>query len=270
MVYIDQMMREIRLEKPPSRIVSLVPSVTELLFDLGLENEICGITKFCIHPEQIYRSKKRIGGTKKVDHKIIAEINPDLIFGNKEENTKEDIELLEKLYPVWMSDITTLDDAYSMIEQTGIVTGRESEAKNLNQQIKSEFTNITPAGGLNTLYLIWKNPYMAAGGDTFINDMLVRCGLNNVLANSLRYPEVDAEAIKKLAPEIILLSSEPFPFSEKHITELQEIVPGSKILLADGEYFSWYGSRMKGAPGYFNELIRNLNRSVRTDIKYEN
>ncbi len=258
MIYTDQMMREVRLDQPPSRIVSLVPSITELLFDLGLEKEIAGITKFCIHPDVIFRNKKRIGGTKTIDFLKIDDINPDLIIANKEENLKEDILSLEKKYPVWISDIKSLADTVSMIENLGELTGKIFEAREINNIIIRQFSIIEPLPETPTLYLIWRDPFMAAAPGTFINDMMQRCGFVNVLTNESRYPSLDAATIRELNPSLILLSSEPYPFKEKHIRELLDILPGCQVELVNGEYFSWYGSRLKGSPGYFNSLISKI------------
>jgi ABC-type Fe3+-hydroxamate transport system substrate-binding protein len=264
------MMREIRLNKTPSRIVSLVPSITELLVDLGLNEEIAGITKFCIHPDIIFKSKKHIGGTKKINHHIIAQINPDLIIANKEENTKADIELLKKKYPVWISDINTLQDALGMIRSIGEITGKLLESERLIGLIKRQFELILPIPPTRSLYLIWRKPFMAAGKNTFINEMMKRCGFINVLDDKSRYPILDATIIKELNPALIFLSSEPYPFKEKHVSELKEILPESKIELVDGEYFSWYGSRIGASPDYFNKLIERLNNWNPAPSLYEN
>ncbi len=258
MIFTDQLMREVRLQKPPSRIVSLVPSITELLSDLGLDNAIAGITKFCVHPEHIFHSKPRVGGTKKVDHEKIHKLEPDLIIANKEENIRADIELLEKKYPVWISDVKTLRDAVEMISGIGTITGKSEIAESLNKSIISQFQTIKPLTGTSVLYLIWKKPYMAAGNDTFINAMLESCGLNNFLDKKIRYPELTGKDIEQLHPEVVMLSSEPYPFSEKHINELSAVFPSSKIIVVDGTYFSWYGSRLEKAPEYFNALLTRI------------
>src|SRR4051812_11307667 len=117
--FTDQMGNAVELEGPPSRIVSLVPSQTELLFYLGLDKEVAGITKFCIHPAEMFHSKPRVGGTKKYDFEKIRQLAPDLIIGNKEENEQKQVEELQKLYPVWMSDIRNLADALQMIRSVG-------------------------------------------------------------------------------------------------------------------------------------------------------
>ena len=258
MIYKDQLMREVRLDQPPSRIICLVPSITELLSDLGLDDRIAGITKFCIHPDHLFRNKPMVGGTKKVDHEKIKSLLPDLIIANKEENTKEDVELLSQSYPVWISNITSLDEAIDMILKLGAITGSESSAEKIVNTITGNFQKLRQAYNISTLYLIWKSPYMGTASGTFVDDMLNRCGLRNVLAQHERYPELSLEQIKELNPSLVLLSSEPFPFKEKHITELKSLLPESDVLLADGEYFSWYGSRLIGAPSYFNSLLENL------------
>lgn len=258
MIFKDQMNRTIRLEAIPERIVSLVPSQTELLFDLGLTDEVVGITKFCIHPEAWFRSKTRIGGTKTVNIEKVTALKPDLIIANKEENTKADIEALESIAPVWLSDIFTLEDAFQMMKQIGEICGKASEGNVLVDEISASFQELnresnTQEKPLNVLYLIWKNPYLAAAKDTFIDDMLKRCGFQNFLSHETRYPEWTPDP--KHIPDLILLSSEPYPFKEKHIAELQEMYPETRILLVDGEMFSWYGSRLKHAADYFKSLL---------------
>ncbi|MEW6467896.1 MAG: helical backbone metal receptor [Bacteroidota bacterium] len=256
--FIDQLNREVVLEKKPSRIVSLVPSQTELLHDLGLENEVVGITKFCIHPETWYRSKTRVGGTKKLDLEKIRALQPDLIIGNKEENEEGQVRALMQEYRVWMSDIRTLDEACGMIRSIGSITGREKEADRMVSSIRKGFSDLVPdTRKLRTAYLIWNDPIMVAAKGTFIDDLLSRCGLENVFSAS-RYPETSEEELKERAPELILLSSEPFPFKEKHVTRFAQLCPGSKVVLADGEMFSWYGSRLLQAPPYLGGLLTQL------------
>jgi ABC-type Fe3+-hydroxamate transport system substrate-binding protein len=251
--HIDQLGRKVDVIKHPRRIVSLVPSQTELLFDLGLADRVVGITKFCVHPQEWFRTKTRVGGTKKLHFNVIRSIAPDLVIANKEENNQADIERLEKEFPVWVSDVNDLASALEMIRSVGELTN--TDASKLMKEIDLGFNKlqgITPKR--KTLYLIWKKPYMAAGSDTFINDMMQRCGLENAVLEC-RYPELTEDAIVALNPELILLSSEPFPFSEKHISELQQLLPLTSIKLVDGEMFSWYGSRLRSAPSYFKTSV---------------
>lgn len=239
------------------RIVSLVPSLTELLSSLGLDEQIVGITKFCIHPEHVYRGKPRIGGTKTVDSEKVGALSPGLIIANKEENVKEQVAALARDYEVLLTDISDLDSALSAIKDIGLRTGRQTVADALCAEISQRFSSLsTPRRRIKTLYLIWRAPYMSVGRDTFIHDMMSRCGLDNICGHLDRYPEVDLRTIEP--PEVVLLSSEPFPFGEKHIEEIQTVWPKARIELADGEYFSWYGSRLLAAATYFEELMSTL------------
>jgi ABC-type Fe3+-hydroxamate transport system substrate-binding protein len=259
MYYTDQLGRTIELTSSPRRIISLVPSQTELLFDLGLNEGVAGITKFCVHPKEWHQSKARVGGTKNVNIKKVISLNPDLIIANKEENLKSDIEALEKFAPVWISDINDLDDAIDMIVAIGEVTSTTAKAKHLVTEINTGFKNISAFQAYQTcVYLIWHNPYMTAGADTFINNMFKYCGLENGFANKTRYPEISIAEMQAANPKVILLSSEPYPFKQKHINELQHFLPAAKIVLVDGEMFSWYGSRLIKAAKYFNETILNI------------
>ncbi|MFD0794017.1 cobalamin-binding protein [Mucilaginibacter litoreus] len=258
-LFYDQMKRVVNVSANPKRIVSLVPSQTELLFELGLNEQIVGVTKFCIHPADKVKNIKKVGGTKQLNTERIDLIKPDLIIGNKEENEQSQIEQLSQHYPIWMSDIVDLASALNMIAEIGEITGKSEKASWLTAQITTNFDNLEPLPAkLNVLYLIWRKPYMAAGKHTFINDMLARCGFNNIIHQS-RYPELSMAEIQLLDPDVILLSSEPYPFADQHINELKEIVPEARILLTDGELFSWYGSRLLHSPGYFRTLIKKLN-----------
>jgi len=241
---------------PPRRIVSLVPSQTELLYDLGLEAETAGITKFCVHPRSWFRTKTRIGGTKQLHIEKIRLLQPDLILANKEENVREQVEALLDIAPVWMSDIRTLEDALSMIRETGRITHRQEQSARLASTIAADFALLQPGTYRKALYLIWRQPWMTVGGDTFIHHMMQYAGLENVTGSCTRYPALEGEALSRLQPEIVLLSSEPYPFKEKHLEEMQAVFPHARVLLADGEMFSWYGSRLQHAPAYFRRLAK--------------
>ena len=250
--------RNVNIPNFPERIISLVPSQTELLFDLGLGSRVIGITKFCIHPESWHRSKIKIGGTKQLNFAKINELNPDLIIGNKEENNESQVKNLMKKYPVWISDISNLEESCSMINSIGEITNSATKSAVIVSKVRQEFSKLTPLNSSkNVLYLIWKNPYIAAGKNTFINNMILACGLINCVLNT-RYPQLTNKEIKQLNPEIIFLSSEPYPFKEKHIYELQELLPNTLIILVNGELFSWYGSRLLRAPAYFLKHLSKI------------
>jgi len=257
-IYTDQLNREIQILKPPRRIVSLVPSQTELLVTLGLAENIVGVTKFCVHPNTIREEKKVVGGTKKIDYNKIKELSPDIILCNKEENTKEIVEELEKKYVVHISDISSIAESLEMIRQYGAIFKKRAEANDLISIIEREcrlfkqFIKNRPQK--RVAYFIWRNPWMLAGVNTFINHLLELNNFVNIV-DTHRYPKISDEQLDLLKEvDILLLSSEPFPFSEKHIQELAQIVPNVEIRLVDGEYFSWYGSRLKDAFNYFKTL----------------
>ncbi|HTI61724.1 helical backbone metal receptor [Mucilaginibacter sp.] len=257
-IFYDQMNRAVELASIPKKIISIVPSQTELLFDLGLDEEITGITKFCIHPAATVKQKVKVGGTKQLNIRLIKELNPDLIIGNKEENEQTQIEELMELFPVWMSDISDLDGALDMIGKVGALVGKSENAGQLSNQIKQQFSYITSQQiNLRVAYLIWRKPYMVAGNGTFIDDMLQKCGMVNAFTAE-RYPEVSNEQLLAAKPDVVLLSSEPYPFGDQHIREFESLLREAKIKLVDGEMFSWYGSRLLRAPKYFKELVNSL------------
>lgn len=260
--FTDQLLRTIEINYPPKRIISLVPSQTELLFDLGLNEEILGITKFCIHPKDKFKSITKVGGTKKLNIEKIKALKPDLIIGNKEENQKEDIEALMQEFPVWMSDIYNLEDALEMIKWVGELVNKQEKANEFVKNIKNDFhllsLDLNDQPKKKAVYFIWKDPNMVAGDGTFIHDMLKYCGLENLIKD-LRYPSFNDAQLQAMNPEVVLLSSEPYPFKEKHIAAFKKMWPKAKVELVDGEMFSWYGSMLLKAPPYFKKISEELN-----------
>ncbi len=251
---------------PPRRIISLVPSQTELLFDLGLDEEVIGITKFCIYPGHWFKSKQRIGGTKQLNLPLIQSLLPDLVIANKEENVKEQVDAIEQFCPVYCSDISTLAESYYMIDKIGKLTNTSSKASLLIESIKNEFSNLqtTARPIIKVAYLIWRNPYMTIGADTFINDMLRLAGFENVFDNRNRYPQISLEELAVAGADLILFSSEPFPFKEKHLMEIRtcwsqnNVQPLPLLKIVNGEMFSWYGSRLLHSANYFRKLRESL------------
>lgn len=262
MRFTDQMGRNIFLVSYPERIISLVPSQTELLIYLGLEKKIVGRTKFCIHPSDKIKNIHSIGGTKTPRIQDIIDLKPDLIIGNKEENDSNSIKKLEELFPVWMSDIVSIVDALEMIKGIGKLCNTEIKADHLISEIKRGINllelNKAKLKNKTCLYLIWKDPYMGAASNTFVNDMIKRCGFRNSLESKERYPILTMNEIIEMSADYIFLSTEPYPFKKKSVEELEQKVPGSKIMLVDGEMFSWYGNRMIKSIAYLNNLIVNL------------
>jgi len=241
-----------------TKIVSLVPSLTELLIDLGLEEQLVGRTRFCIHPEETVQNIKIIGGTKNPNLEKINDLSPDLIVANKEENRKEDVQELESIAEVIVTDISTIEDALVEIKRIGDKTGRSQAADDIISKTTGVLDQRPKPRPLTTAYFIWKDPWMTVGNDTYIHDVLNMYGMTNVFQDRQRYPSTSLKELTELSPEIILLSSEPYPFKEKHIQEIKQHCPDAKIKLVEGEWFSWYGSRMTPSFKALNEWRTHL------------
>jgi ABC-type Fe3+-hydroxamate transport system substrate-binding protein len=266
-IFVDQLGIMHQFAATPKKIICLVPSLTELLFDLGLEESIVGITKFCVHPIHLKSTKKIIGGTKKVHFERIRLLSPDIIIANKEENTQEIVEKLAEICPVWVTDIKNVADCLQTITDFGLIFNKRIEAQKWKDKIQfalSDFENFTKTKSIQKVaYFIWANPYMVAGSDTFINYLLCLNKFENIYANHQnytgRYPEI---ILKKMRldgdPDLILLSSEPFPFKDEHAFEIGRFSHHAKTVFVDGEMFSWYGSRLLKAIAYFKKLHQTI------------
>ena len=245
------------------RIVSLVPSQTELLFDLGLEHQIVGITKFCVHPFHAKQTKTIVGGTKTVKMNKIKALQPDIILCNKEENTKEIVEACEEICFTHVSDIFTMDDAKQLIVEYGQLFQRRTEARAMVQKLDFHLQDfhsfIKNRKHLKVAYFIWRNPWMVAANHTFINHLLELNRFDNIYKDKERYPEIELKKIRLEGdPEVILLSSEPYPFKDEHAFEIGRFAHHAKTVFVDGELFSWYGSRLLKSFDYFKKLRNRL------------
>ena len=258
----DALGRTLRLDAPPCRIVSLVPSLTELLAALDLDDETVGITRFCVHPAEWKKEKQIVGGTKNVRVDRVEALRPDLVLASKEENRREHVEALARFAPVYVTDIATVEDSIREIRAIGQITDRAEQADALADRAKAGFADLddtAPATPLRAAYLIWRDPWMATGGDTYISDVMRRAGFANVFAAHDRYPTV---ALSDLAAaDVVLLSSEPYPFADEHAAEVRAAAPGVQTALVDGEAFSWYGARTAEAPAYLRALRERLDGS---------
>lgn len=255
MIYRDQLNRKIELKHSPNRIVSLVPSQTELLVDLGLIDQIVGVTKFCIHPSSLRKTKSVVGGTKQISFEKIKALQPDIILCNKEENTKEMMDKLKSIAPIHISDIYTVEDCLELIKTYGQIFNKSNEASRLMNAIKTEkeafHSQLPTSNKMKVAYFIWKNPFMVAASNTFIHSMLNEAHLINVFEDEERYPEIQLDHPKIKEADCIFLSSEPYPFKEKDIEEFKKQFPSKKVMIVDGEMFSWYGSRICKSYRYF-------------------
>ncbi|NML56306.1 ABC transporter substrate-binding protein [Chryseobacterium cheonjiense] len=239
------------------KVVSLVPSITEALFDLGLtENEVIGRTKFCIHPSEKVKNVSVIGGTKNINIDKIKALQPDLILANKEENVKEQVETLMDDFKVIVTNVENIEDNYYLLKTLGKLFNKKEKAQCFNLKIYEILNETKIQSSVKAAYLIWKNPYMTIGSDTFIHKIMDEIGFENIFKDRKRYPEITVEDLSDV--EVIMLSSEPFPFKEKHIEELKAFYPDKKIMIVDGEAFSWYGTHIAKCENYFKELITEV------------
>jgi ABC-type Fe3+-hydroxamate transport system substrate-binding protein len=244
------------------KVVSLVPSITEALFDLGLtEHEVIGRTKFCIHPESKVKNVPVIGGTKNINIDKIKALKPDLILANKEENIKEQVEALMVDFKVMVTNVETIEDNYYLLKTLGNTFNREERAQQFNLKIYDVLEQAKLDSPVKAAYLIWKNPYMTIGADTFIHKIMMEIGFENMFKDTTRYPEIQMEDLAEV--EVIMLSSEPFPFKEKHIEEMKTFYPDKKIMIVDGEAFSWYGTHIAKCGDYFKELLAEIHAMQR-------
>ncbi|WP_431030002.1 ABC transporter substrate-binding protein [Lysinibacillus sp. LZ02] len=250
---VDHLGRSVTYAFPPKRIISLCPAITETLFHLSLQQEIVGRTKYCIFPEQQVAHVQTVGGTKQVDLATIQSLQPDLIIMEKEENTKEMVDMLENHFPVYVFQVESISEAQRMIEDAGQLVNRVEKSKELVLQIDVALKALPRKSG-RAAYMMWRKPYMVVGATTYINDMLETVGFENPFtASEGRYPVVDIEALKNAQLDYLFLSTEPFPFAQKHIEELALHLPNTTIQIIDGEMF-WYGAKMKEAAPYLKQF----------------
>ncbi|HYC78508.1 MAG TPA: helical backbone metal receptor [Planctomycetota bacterium] len=255
---VDALGDAITLAAPARRVVPLIPSVTETLFALGVGDRVVGCTTFCIHPADGLAAVPRIGGTKDPDVDRIAALAPDLVLANREENRREDVERLRAVAPTHVSYPRDVDGLLEYLDQLGALLAAAPAAGRLRGEIAAarEAHARDGAAPLRVVYLIWRKPWMAAAGDTFVDAMLRETGFVNVLADAPgRYPPFDLARCAELKVDLVLLSSEPFPFDAEHRPEIAAAagLPLERIQCVSGEAFSWFGVR---TPHAFAEARR--------------
>ncbi len=242
MKVIDALGRSLEIRRPPERIVSLVPSLTELLFDLGAGPRVAGVSDYCLHPAAALAKLPRVGGQKDPDLEKLTALAPDLVVVAKEENLRRDVERLDTAgVPVYVTDCKTLDDATRLPFQLGAAVGAPRAASDaLHQALVdgiAEARRAAPQPPLSCICFVWRDPWIAAGGDTYLSDVLAACGAFNLLANERRYPKLELSKALNMRPDLIVLPSEPYPFSEADLPS----VPNG--VLVDGTVLCWYGAR---------------------------
>jgi ABC-type Fe3+-hydroxamate transport system substrate-binding protein len=250
-----------------ARIVSLVPSITELLFDLGLGAQLVGRTGFCVHPTDRVRKVSKVGGTKTIDVPRIKRLQPTHLIVNIDENPQALVEEVARFVPhVIVTHPTHVRDNLALYRLLGGIFGRDEQAGTLCRRFESAYAQCTgQAAGWprqKVLYLIWKSPWMTVSTDTYIADMLSAIGWNNAAPKSnVRYPTVELTPRTLAGVSFVLLPSEPYGFRERHCVEILELLPpGSKtrVALIDGAMTSWYGSRAIEGLDYLAAFRMNL------------
>lgn len=241
-VEVDVLGREFRFEAPPSRIVSLVPSLSETLFDLGVGDSIVGVTDYCIFPE-IPSDTARLGGTKKPDIARIRELRPDIVYVNVEENIRRHAEAIQSFAPVFATEPARIQDVRALLEQLGRIHRREEPAAEWIRQIDAVIEKTSGRETFTFACPIWKDPWMWCGGDTYVSDLITTVGGRNVLTERRRYPRVGLEEIKTLDPEVIFLPDEPYEFADLDREELERAGFGRVVGPFPGHLFTWHGTR---------------------------
>jgi ABC-type Fe3+-hydroxamate transport system substrate-binding protein len=256
--------RELQLQGPPGRIVSLVPSHTETLFAIGAGARVVGVTDYCIHPADAVQRVARVGGTKTPAIERIRALEPDLVIANREENRRIDVQRLEAAgLRVLVTYARSVGEARAEIALLASVCACEAGAARLLDGIDAALRGSEERGRrTRTVALIWKDPYMAIGGDCFANDLLERAGGQNPFAcERRRYPHVDAGRIASAQPQVILLPTEPYAFAERERDELQQLdcpaARSGRIEIIEGELLTWYGPRIPRALITLAALLRS-------------
>ena len=248
----------VALPARPSRIVSLVPSVTELLFALGLEERIAGVTIFCSEPRDRVAKKTKVGREKDPDPARIQALAPDLVIANIEENRRDVVDALRAAgVPVWVTFPRTVAQGIALVRELGDLTDTAPVARALAESLEAAHARVTARIGgrarARVFCPIWRGPYMTINGDTYVNDVLRTCGGANVFAGSAdRYPTITLEDVRAAEPDVILLPDEPYRFRAAHLADFTPLtdVPAvrtGRIHLVDGKLLSWYGPRIAEA-----------------------
>ena len=246
------------LPAPPRRIVSLIPSVTEILFALGLEEAVAGCTIYCSEPPDGVATKTRIGGEKNPRLELIREIGTDLVIANVEENARGHVETLRSWgIPVFVTYPRTVAGGIELVRQLGQVTGAALRAAEMATMLERRLAEVSARqigrARARVFCPIWRHPYMTINADTYVHDMLAVCGGDNVFARlPTRYPEISLADVAQAGPEVILLPDEPYRFRRPHMADFapfREIpaVRDGRIHLVDGKLLSWYGPRIERA-----------------------
>lgn len=252
----------VELAEPPRRIVSLVPSTTETLHALGLADRVVGITRFCVRPRPWVDGLPKVGGTKDVDADRVRALQPDLILGNCEENSREIFAALDGLAPLWAAFPRDVDGAIEDLLATARVCHVAPRGRLLADTIRAARDALRASAERSAPFtyaaLIWRKPLMSASDDTFLAAMLAEAGGRNVFGDRpARFPEISGADLGDVQPDVVLLLSEPFPFKPKHADALAAAtgLARARFRFVDGQHLTWHGVRMADS---FAALTRAL------------
>ncbi|WP_322487647.1 helical backbone metal receptor [Chloroflexus sp.] len=255
----DALGRTIELAAPPQRIVSLVPSMTEWLFSVGAGERVVGITDYCIEPSVAIAHLPRLRGTKNPDRTAVLSLRPDLLIAEQEENRERDVLALAAAgVNVYVTAIRSVAHAATQLAALAEVLGVAATAAPMIAEIQAAMAD-PPVPARRVLALIWRDPWMAVGQDTYANDLLrLSGGINVAAALSGRYPRAPLAELLDLNPDIILLPSEPYPFSERDLPAFAEVADRCQIAFCDGMALTWPGPRTAAAIASFRQLLGNV------------
>ena len=261
----DDLDNYFEFEEPPGRIVSLVPSLTETLIELGAAERVVGCTEWCVHPADVTAGIPKVGGTKNVSVSKVLELEPDLVIANKEENRERHVDALREEVPVFVTYPCTLDDGLQTLLDMGTICGNPEGAVAVENRCRTILVELFASNPkqLLTACMIWRDPWMAAGPATYMSDLIERCGFENVFGRQPdRYPDTTLEEVFARDVEVVLLPDEPYEFGSRDVIDVMRArpddSPAREIVLLDGSYLTWYGVRTEPAL----EFLRNLRRGM--------
>lgn len=254
-VIVDARGKALELASPPRRVVSLVPSLTESLFELGLGGSVVGITDYCIFPPGL--EVQRVGGTKNPDVGLIRSLEPDLVYMNLEENLPRHAEEIETFTAIHVSEPKTVADVASLIRVLGAIHGRTGNTEAFASILERELA-LSPIKTFTFACPIWKSPWMWCGGDTYVSNLISHCGGTNVLAGSSRYPKKDLQDVLALQPDVILLPDEPYVFTKEDARNLLEAGARGVAGPFEGHLVTWHGTRTLRGLRFLKQLFATL------------
>lgn len=256
-MHTDALGHTFEFSAPPKRVVSLVPSLTEVLFDLGAGASVAGVTSFCIHPPQARETAAVVGGTKNPKVDVIRQLAPDLVYMNLEENLKRHAEAIREFAPVFVTEPKKVADVESLILQLARIHAREREGDAIVSRLAAALEEVRRKARRFTFAVaIWKNPWMWCGGDTYVSNLVAEAGGLNVFAGQTRYPTLQAEdVVREHRPEVIFLPDEPYLFTDDDAADLRAKTGARVVGPFAGDLFTWHGTRTVEGLAFLRDFL---------------